>query len=112
VAFPYLKGAYRKAGEGLVRAGSYRMRGNGFKLEEDTFRLDVRMKFLYCEGDEMLRHIQRDCECPLPGSIQGQAGWSFEQPGLVGAVPAYSRGLELGSHKGSFQTKSFCDSML
>jgi len=70
------------------------------------------MKFLYCEGDEMLRHIQRDCECPLPGSIQGQAGWSFEQPGLVGAVPAYSRGLELGSHKGSFQTKSFCDSML
>jgi len=30
--------------------------------------------------------------CPLPGSIQGQNGWDFEQPGLVGGVPAYSRG--------------------
>ena len=33
-AFQYLKGAYRKAGEGLfIRAGRDRMRGNGFKLE-------------------------------------------------------------------------------
>ena len=35
----YLKGAYRKAGEGLFRrAGSDRMQGNGFKLEEGRFR--------------------------------------------------------------------------
>ena len=34
-AFHYLEGAYRKAGEGLFRrAGSNRMRGNVFKLEE------------------------------------------------------------------------------
>ena len=33
-AFQYLKGAYRKAGEGLfIEAGSNRMKGNGFKLE-------------------------------------------------------------------------------
>ena len=39
-AFQYLKGAYRKAGEGLfIRAGSNRTRGNGFKLEEGRFRL-------------------------------------------------------------------------
>ena len=37
---------------------------------------------------------QQGCGCPLPGSIQGQAGWGFEQPGLEGAVPAYSRGLD------------------
>ena len=44
--FQYLKGAYRKAGEGLfVRAGSDRMRGYGFKLEEGQFRLDIRKKF-------------------------------------------------------------------
>ena len=37
VAFQYLKGASRKAGEGLlIRTGSNRMRGNGFKLE--TFK--------------------------------------------------------------------------
>jgi len=29
----------------------------------------------------------------LPGGIQGQAGWGFEQPGLVGGVPVYSRGV-------------------
>ena len=47
----------------------------------------------------------------LPGSIQGQAGWGCEQPGLKGGVPAYSRGLELSELKGPFQPKPFCDYM-
>ena len=46
-AFQYLKRAYRKVGEGLfVRACSDRTRGNGFKLEEGRFRLDIRKKVL------------------------------------------------------------------
>ncbi|GAB0208862.1 mitochondrial enolase superfamily member 1 [Grus japonensis] len=46
VAYQYLKGAYRKAGEGLfMRECSDRTRGNGFKLKEGQFRLDVRKKF-------------------------------------------------------------------
>ncbi|KFV19415.1 hypothetical protein N340_11182, partial [Tauraco erythrolophus] len=45
-AFQYLKGAYRKAGEGLLtRVCSDRTRGNGFKLKEGRFRLDIRKKF-------------------------------------------------------------------
>ena len=45
-AFQYLKGAYKKAGEGLfTRACSDRPRANGFKLQEGRFRLDVRKKF-------------------------------------------------------------------
>ncbi|GAB0183542.1 hypothetical protein GRJ2_000819500 [Grus japonensis] len=44
-AFQYLKGAYRKDGEGLVtRASSDRTRGNGFKLKEGRFRLDIQKK--------------------------------------------------------------------
>ncbi|KFP16321.1 hypothetical protein Z169_04525, partial [Egretta garzetta] len=45
-AFQYLKGAYRKDGERLFhRASCVRTRGNGFKLEQGRFRLEVRKKF-------------------------------------------------------------------
>ncbi|KAK4810720.1 hypothetical protein QYF61_007694 [Mycteria americana] len=43
-AFQYLKGAYRKDEEGLfIREWSDRTRGNGFKLNESRFRLDIRV---------------------------------------------------------------------
>ena len=45
-AFQYLKGAYRDAGEGLfIRDCSGKTRGNGFKLNQGKFRLDIRRKF-------------------------------------------------------------------
>jgi len=69
------------------------MKGDGSKLKEGRFRLDVRKKFFYYEGGEALAHIaQRSCGCPLPGSVQGQSGWGFEQPALVEGVPAHGRG--------------------
>jgi len=44
-AFQYLKGAYRKDGEGLfTRMCSDRTRGNSFKLREGRFRLDIGKK--------------------------------------------------------------------
>ena len=46
VAFQYLKGAYEKDGDKLFsRACCIRTRGNGFKLKEGRFRLDIRKKF-------------------------------------------------------------------
>ena len=56
-AFQYLKGAYKKARERLfTRACSEKTRGNGFKLEEGRFRLDIRQKFLTMR---IVRHWQR-----------------------------------------------------
>ena len=44
-AFQYLNGACKKDGEGLfTRACSDRTRGNGLKLKEGRFQLDVRKK--------------------------------------------------------------------
>ena len=46
VAFQYLKGAYKQEGEQLfTRVDSDRIRGNGFKLRQGRFRLDIRSKF-------------------------------------------------------------------
>ena len=36
---------------------------------------------------------QRSCGCPIPGSVQGQAGWGFEQAGLAEGVPVYGKGI-------------------
>jgi len=45
-AFQHLKGAYKKNGDKLFsRACCDRTKGNGFKLKEGRFRLDIRKKF-------------------------------------------------------------------
>ena len=45
-AFQYLKGAYKQERSQLFkRVDNSRTRGNGFKLKEGRFRLDVRGKF-------------------------------------------------------------------
>ena len=50
VAFQYLKGVYKQEGERLfMRVDSDRTRGNGFKLGQGRFRLDIRRK-LFTQG--------------------------------------------------------------
>lgn len=56
----------------------------GFKLKEGKFRLDLRKIFYNDEGSKRVEQIaQISCGCPVSGSVQGQVGLGFEQPGLV-----------------------------
>ncbi|GAB0184497.1 hypothetical protein GRJ2_000915000 [Grus japonensis] len=56
-AYQFLKGAYRKDGEGLfIRECSDRTRDNGFKLKEGRFRLGVRKKLFTVR---VVRHWNR-----------------------------------------------------
>ena len=78
-AFQYLKGAFRKAGEGLfVREGRNRKRGNGFKLEEWRFRLDNSKKFCTVR---VMRHRSR-----LPREAVGAPCLETFKARLGGAV--------------------------
>lgn len=45
----------------------------------------------YQDGEAQI--AQRSQRSPIHGSVQGQVGWSFEQPGLLEVVPVHGRGL-------------------
>ena len=78
-AFQYLKGAYKKAGEGLfTRACSDRTRGNGFKLKEGRFRLGIRKKFFTVR---VVRHWHR-----LPGEAVDAPSLAVFKARLDGAL--------------------------
>jgi len=73
---------------------------------------DAVMNLLFIQNVALKQVVQWGCGCPLPESTQGQAEWGFEQPGLEGGVPAYSRGLKRDDVlKGPFQSKPFYDSL-
>jgi len=60
-AFQYLKGAYRKDEEGLfTRMCSDRTRGNGSKLKEGRFRLDIRKKFFTMRAVKHWNRLPRE----------------------------------------------------
>ena len=64
VAFQFLKGSYTEEGDRLFsRVCCDRTRGNGFKIKDGTFRLDIMRKFF---TQKVLRHWHR-----LPREVMG-----------------------------------------
>ena len=99
-SFQYLKRAYKEEGSKLFqRIDNSKTRGNGFKLKEGRFRLDVEGKFFTMRVVRCWNRLPREVvDTPsIPEGVQGQAGWGPGQPGLVLNVevggPACSRGI-------------------
>jgi len=105
--FRYLKGAYKHEENQLFTRGDPdRARGNGFKLKEGIFRLDVRRKF-FTKGGEALAQLPREAVVPHSKrhSRPGWMGpWAAE---LLGGSPAHSRELEQDNLWGLFHSEPF-----
>lgn len=56
--FQYIKMTYKEDREMLLtKACSDRLRENGFKLNENRFKMDIRKKFFYGADDETLKQV-------------------------------------------------------
>jgi len=96
-AFQYLKGACKKAGEGLLtRACKDRTRGSGFKLEKGRFRLDVRKKlFALRVARHWKRSSRKAVDAPslavfkarLDGALSNLVYWKMSLPMADGLEP-------------------------
>ena len=113
MASQYLKGAYKQEGEQLfLRVNSERTRGNGFKLRQGRFRLDIRRKFF---TQRMVMHWNR-----LPKEVVDAPSLEAFKARLDVALGSLvwwlatlhiAGGLKLDDHCGPFQPWPFYDSM-
>jgi len=82
-AFQYLKRAYRKDGDNLFsKACCDRTRGNGFKLREGRFRLDIRKKFFTVRVVKHWNRLSRETvEAPSLETFKARLDRRLSNPG-------------------------------
>ena len=97
-SFKCLKGSYRKGDKHSSKICCDRTRGNGFKLNEGRFSLDIKKKFFTMK---VLRHwhitqvVQRCGGHLTSGNFQGKAGSDPKQPDRATHVAVHCRGVGL-----------------
>ena len=86
-AFQYLKWTYKQVEDWLFTwSDSDGTRGNGFKLNEGKFWLDVRKKFFTLWAVRPWHCCPEGCGAPSLDDAQSQVGRALGQPELVGAT--------------------------
>ena len=113
VAFQYLKGVYKQEGEWLFTGvDSDRTRGNGFKVRQGRFRLDMRGKFftpkVVTHGNRLLQGV---VDAPSLQAFKARLDVALGSLVWWLATLHIARGLKLNDHCGPFQPRPFYDSM-
>ena len=114
VAFQYLKGAYKQEGEWLfMRVDSDRTRGNGFKLRQGRFRLDIRRRFFTQRVVTHWNRLPKEAvDAPSLEAFKARLDVALGSLVWWLATLHITGGLKLDDHCGPFQPRPFYDSMI
>ena len=89
----------------------FRTRGNGHKLKNGKFSLNIKETLCHYEGDQAVPQIaQGGCGVSIVGDTQNSSGHGLGHPALGGSI--WAGGLDQMTSRGPFQPQPFCDSLL
>ena len=113
-AFQYLKGAYRKDGDRhFSKACCDRTGGNGLKLREGRFRLDIRKKFFTMRMERHWNMLPREVvDAPSLETFQARLDGVLSNLVYLKMSLLIAAGFGVMTSKGPCQPRLFYDSVL